>query len=162
MPALTIHFICTGNVYRSRLAEAYCASRRAPGIHVLSSGIRAGLGGDAPISPYAAEVLARYGLASFAAAYWRRTTAALVKASDMLIFMESEHQRFCEKWVNPARQRIEVWEIEDLGPVDQAMIAAKVDHTFAIIRQRTDALLASLRTEQPTEDLKPGRRQKIP
>jgi protein-tyrosine-phosphatase len=24
---MTLHFICTGNIYRSRLAEAYCASR---------------------------------------------------------------------------------------------------------------------------------------
>jgi hypothetical protein len=33
--ALTIHFICTGNMYRSRLAEAYCASRHVPGVQPL-------------------------------------------------------------------------------------------------------------------------------
>ena len=36
---MTIHFICTGNIYRSRLAEAYCASKRVAGLCVLSSGI---------------------------------------------------------------------------------------------------------------------------
>jgi protein-tyrosine-phosphatase len=144
VPAMTIHFVCTGNVYRSRLAEAYCASRCAPGIRIFSSGIAAGSGGDAPISPYAADVLARFGLDSYAAPGWQRTTAALVQSSDVLVFMESEHLRFCEDWIEPARQRIEVWEIEDVGPVDVAEIANKVQRTFGIIRQRTDALLAAL------------------
>jgi len=50
----TIHFVCTGNVYRSRLAEVYCASMSISGIRVISSGIAAGLDDDAPISPHAA------------------------------------------------------------------------------------------------------------
>jgi protein-tyrosine-phosphatase len=144
VPAIKIHFICTGNIYRSRLAEAYCASRCGPGIQVFSSGIAAGLNGDAPISPYAADVLAKYGLDSYAAARWQRTTAALVQASDVVVFLESEHRRFCESWIEPARQRIEVWEIEDVGPVDAAEIANKVERTFGVIRQRTDTLLTTL------------------
>lgn len=144
MPGMTIHFICTGNIYRSRLAEAYCASRSDPGVQVFSSGIRAGLHGDAPISPYAANVLAKYGLDSYAAARWQRTTAALVQASDVVVFMESEHRLFCESWIEPTRQRVEVWEIEDVGPVDAAEIANNVERTFGIIRQRTDTLLTAL------------------
>ena len=144
MPTPSIHFVCTGNVYRSRLAEAYCASRCIPGVHVFSSGIRAGLDGTASISPYAAEVLSKYGLTSHAAAHWQRTTAALVEASDVLVFMESEHRHFCEDWINYHRQRIEVWGIEDVGPLDAEMIAEKVGRTFAMLRQRTDELLTGL------------------
>jgi protein-tyrosine-phosphatase len=142
---MKIHFVCTGNIYRSRLAEAYCNSRGVPGIHVSSSGIRAGLEGDAPISPYAADVLTSYGLNRYAAAHWQRTSAELVRASDVLVFMESEHQRFCEGWIESMRQRIEVWEIEDVGPIDAAEIPKKVEVTFGIIRQRIDTLLTSLR-----------------
>jgi protein-tyrosine-phosphatase len=144
VPAVRIHFICTGNVYRSRLAEAYCTSRCVPGVYVSSSGIKAGLNGDASISPYAANMLANYNLDSYAAAHWQRTTAALLQASDVLVFMESEHYRFCESWIEPSRQRIEVWEIEDVGPVDAGEITSKVEHAFAIIRQRTDTLLTAL------------------
>jgi hypothetical protein len=43
------------------------------------------------------------------------------------------------------RQRIEVWEIEDVGPIDAAEIPKKVEVTFGIIRQRIDTLLTSLR-----------------
>jgi protein-tyrosine-phosphatase len=141
---MRIHFICTGNIYRSRLAEAYCASRCSPGVNVLSSGVAAGLNGDIPISPYAADILAKYSLTSYAAPHWQRTTASLVHRSDVLIFMEKEHRRFCEDWIEPERQRIEVWEVEDVGSTKASEIADKVDRTFGIIRQRTDALLATL------------------
>ena len=141
---MRIHFVCTGNIYRSRLAEAYCNSRGVPGIRVFSSGIRAGLEEDVPISPYAADVLTRYGLDRYAAAHWQRTSAELVRASDVLVFMESEHHRVCEKWIEATRQRIEVWEIEDVGPIDPAKIPSKVERTFGMIRQRIDTLLAVL------------------
>ncbi len=146
---ITIHFVCTGNVYRSRLAEAYCASKRVSGIRAMSSGIAAGLNGDAPISPYAAEVLAQYRLDRYAATRWQPTTAALVRVSDVLVFMESEHRRFCEKWLEPARQRIEVWEIEDVGPLAANEIASKVQRTFRRIQQRTDELLTTLDPAKP-------------
>ena len=144
MPGINIHFICSGNVYRSRLAEACCRSTCLPGTHVFSSGIRAGLETDAPITPYAAYLLNKYSLASYAAPHWQRTTAALVQASDVLVFMESEHRRFCQNWIEPARQRIEVWGVEDLGIVDAAEIPIRIERTFALIRQRTGALLTAL------------------
>jgi protein-tyrosine-phosphatase len=144
VPAVTIHFICTGNIYRSRIAEAYCASKCAPGTGVLSSGIAAGLNGVAPISPYAADVLSKYGLSPYAAKHWQPTTASLVRVSDVLVFMETEHFQFCKDWIEPARQRTEVWGIEDVGQIEAVEIPGKVERTFAIIRQRTDALLAAL------------------
>jgi protein-tyrosine-phosphatase len=143
-PFMRIHFICTGNIYRSRLAEAYCASCCGPGIHVFSSGVAAGSNGDFPISPYAADILTQYALTSYAAPRWQRTTAALVHASDVLVFMEPEHRIFCQDWIEPERQRMQVWDVEDVGPIPASEIAPKVDRTFAIIRKRTDALLATL------------------
>ena len=150
MAGITIQFVCTGNVYRSRLAEAYCASKCVPGVRVISSGIGAGLNGDAPISPYAAAVLAEYGLDRHAAARWQPTTSALVQASDVLVFMEDEHRRFCEKWLDPTRQSIAVWKIEDVGPMDVAEIPNEVQRTFRIIRQRTDELLTALGLAKPS------------
>ena len=149
MPVVRVHFICTGNIYRSRLAEAYFASRCGPEAPVFSSGIAAGLEQDIPISPYAAEVLARYGLDSYAAPRWQRTTEGLIRASDVLIFMEEVHLRFCEDWIDPARQRIEVWGIEDVGPIPAARIPEKVARTFGVICQQTDALLAALGFGEP-------------
>lgn len=140
----TIHFVCTGNVYRSRLAEAYCASMSVSGIRVISSGIAAGRYDDGPISPYAAEALARRGLLHYAAPHWQRTTADLVRSSDVVVFMESEHHRFCVDWIEPGRQRIEVWGVKDIDGLEAVEIPNEVERTFAIIRQHTDALIASL------------------
>jgi hypothetical protein len=67
-----------------------------------------------------------------------------VNACDVLVFMESEHYRFCENWINPARQRIEVWGIKDIGPIAAEAIPEEVGRTFMFIRQRTDVLLSTL------------------
>ena len=144
MLPVTIHFVCTGNVYRSRLAEAWCASRRIPGVHVSSSGIAAGRDSADPISPWAAAALNRHALLPFAAQHWQPTTAALVRASDVLVFMEPEHHRFCEAWIEPTRHRVEIWQIEDIGPTPADAIPNKVERTFTLIRQRTDTLLTAL------------------
>lgn len=142
--AMRIHFVCTGNIYRSRLAEAYCTFRCIPDVHVSSSGIAAGRDGDAAISPYAAEVLNEFDLGSFASTNWQRTTEELVLAADVLVFMESEHRRFCADWIDYGRQRVEVWEVADVGPIPEAEIPEKVQRTFEVIRQRVEGLLAAL------------------
>ena len=111
---------------------------------MTSSGIAAGRDGNAAISPWAAEILERYGFQSFAAANWQKTTEALIQENDVIVFMESEHQQFCDAWVDPGRHRIEVWDIEDIGPMDAGKIPDKVERTFAMIRERTDALLRTL------------------
>jgi len=141
---LTIHFICTGNIYRSRLAEAYCASSGGPGLHVYSSGIGTSLNRDVSISPYAARVLEERGLERFASPSWQQTTAALVRASDVLVFMERKHYCFCQDWIDPKRQTVEIWDIQDVGQADASGIVNQVKRTFEMIRQRTDVLLAAL------------------
>ena len=142
---MTIHFICTGNIYRSRLAEAYCVSKGVPGLRVLSSGTGAALHDGVPIAPYAARVLYERGLARFAAPSWQQTTAPLVRASDVLVFMEREHYHFCKDWIDPIRHTVEIWDIPDIGPIDAERIMTKVEQTFEMIRKRTDTLLSTLR-----------------
>jgi protein-tyrosine-phosphatase len=142
---MIIHFICTGNIYRSRLAEAYCASKGVPGLDVVSSGIKTALNGLVPIALYATNVLRAYGLERFAAPSWQQTTAALVRASDVLVFMEREHYQYCKDWVDSSRQRFEIWDIPDVGSeVGAAQIMTKVERTFATIRRQTDSLLTKL------------------
>jgi protein-tyrosine-phosphatase len=141
---MTIHFICTGNIYRSRLAEAYCASKGVQGLSVSSSGIGTKLNRGIPIAVYAVRVLRERGIERFAAPSWQQTTAALIRASDVLVFMEREHYNFCTDWLDPVRQTVEIWDIPDVGPVDAASVMTKVEQTFEMIRARTDKLLTTL------------------
>jgi protein-tyrosine-phosphatase len=142
---MIIHFICTGNIYRSRMAEAYCVSKGIPGLSVLSSGIRTALNGLVPIAPYAADTLRGHGLERFVSASWQQTTAALVRKSDILVFMEDEHYRFCLDWIDSSTQTVQIWNIPDIGSgVGLAQIRTVAERTFAIIKQQTDLLLAEL------------------
>jgi protein-tyrosine-phosphatase len=142
---MLIHFICTGNIYRSRLAEAYCASKQVPGLRVSSSGIMAAMNSDLPIAPYTARLLDQYGLKRFAAPEWRQTTPAMVQSSDVLVFMEAEHHRFCKRWIDSKRQKHTIWSIPDIGrQVGAGQLMTEVDRTFQLIRQRTDTLLTEL------------------
>ena len=134
---MTIHFICTGNIYRSRLAEAYCASKGVVGLYVSSSGVGTKLNRGVAIASYAARVLSERGIE-------QQTTAALVRASDVLVFMEREHYTFCKDWLDAVRQTVEIWNIPDVGPVDAPQIMTKVEQTFEMIKQRTDTLLTTL------------------
>jgi len=113
---MIIHFICTGNMYRSRIAEACCASKCLKGLQVRSSGIGTAFNGGGAISPYAAQVLHEYGIERFASPLWKQTTAASVRDSDVLIFMEPQHEQFCRAWIDYARHLVEVWNIPDVGP----------------------------------------------
>jgi protein-tyrosine-phosphatase len=97
-----------------------------------------------PIASYAARVLRERGIEHFAAPSWQQTTAALVRASDILVFMEREHYNFCTEWLDPVGQTVEIWDIPDVGQVDEARIMTKVEQTFEMIRQRTDTLLTTL------------------
>jgi protein-tyrosine-phosphatase len=142
---MTIHFICTGNIYRSRLAEAYCASKGVPGLRVLSSGIATGLNQGIPIASYAERVLHQHHLQRFATRSWRQTTAELIQASDVVVFMEREQYHFCMAWLDLGRQAIEIWDIPDVSQVSPAERQQEAEQTFRLIRRRTDTMLAALR-----------------
>ena len=114
-----------------------------------SSGIGTKLNRGSPIAPYAVRVLSERGIERFAAPSWQQTTAALLRASDILVFMEREHYNFCKDWLDPVRQKVEIWDIPDVGPVDAAQIMAEVEQTFEMIEQRTDMLLTALGFLQP-------------
>ena len=151
---MIIHFICTGNIYRSRLAEAYWKSKGVSGLDVVSSGIKTTLNGGLPIASYAADILRAYGLERFAAPSWQQTTAALVQASDVLVFMEREHHHFCMNWVDARRQKFEIWDIADVGSdVALADLMTKVERTYATTRRQTDSLLVKLASPTATKPM---------
>ena len=111
---LHIHFVCTGNIYRSRLAEAYLRSRHAPNIEVSSSGI-AIVPRTAPyISPIAAVLLDRDELAEYASLYPRQTSTEILSKTDLIIFMRDHHYWICTQNYNISTSHYEIWDIPDL------------------------------------------------
>jgi protein-tyrosine-phosphatase len=141
---MTLHFICTGNIYRSRLAQAYIRSKSIPGLSVISSGTHTSWNGGMSIAPYATEMLRSHGLEAHASPSFQQTTKVLIEGSDILVFMEREHHHFCKGWLDRRRQKIAIWNVPDIGPPPPE-IMVQVKRTFGIIRERADELLIAMR-----------------
>src|SRR5215510_2640772 len=94
-----VHFVCTGNAYRSRLAEAYLRAQQLEGVSVSSSGIRARIGYryNGPISWYALRLLQREGLLSFVSKRSRQTTRKDLCKAQLVIFMQPHHYAWVRK-----------------------------------------------------------------
>jgi protein-tyrosine phosphatase len=111
-------FICTGNYYRSRFAEAWFNFRKGPGLEdwrAFSRGLRVDL---APglISPHTLDVIREYGIPE--SAYQPEPVAlklADLAAADCVVAMKrDEHFPMMQQRFPDWAQRIRYWEVHDL------------------------------------------------
>lgn len=114
-----IHFVCSGNSYRSRLAEAYLKSKaQNKDVTVSSSGIRATVHrfGNGPICWYAMRLMKRHDLIEFMSWHERQTTKEILADVDLLICMRQEHLEFCQSL--GYKGKFEMWNIPDLNEME--------------------------------------------
>jgi protein-tyrosine-phosphatase len=125
-----IHFVCRGNVYRSRLAEAYLRSKQLPSVAVSSSGIEVAHD-NSPISWVSFRILQRNKLIPFMSPKPIQTTLERLYRADLVIFMEEAHVTYVREHFGYTSQVFQVWNISDiiLGDLD-----ATCDQDTAIIR----------------------------
>ncbi len=90
-----VHFVCTGNVYRSRLAEAYLRSKKLPNVDTSSSGIKAQEGRNGPITWYA-SIIKRNQLVEHLKNYWTQTTPQMLYEADIVVFMTDEQYHYAK------------------------------------------------------------------
>jgi protein-tyrosine-phosphatase len=141
---MKLHFVCSGNSFRSRLAEAYLNSKKIPALEVSSSGIQAKRNLNGPIAWYAMRIIKYNDLVNFMSDFWRQTTGEMIRKSDTVIFMEKMHYDFCRNFLAPG-QKYEIWDIED---VDNIKIEKESDNIkqseeiFAKIKESVDSLSA--------------------
>lgn len=109
---LSIHFICTGNIYRSRLAEAYLKSKKLPNLTVTSSGTKASLQHKGPILWYSLRLLYRNNLLHYMSLTWRNTLEQYITEADIVIFIGNNNYEFCKQQF-PTAKKFEVWDLPD-------------------------------------------------
>lgn len=150
-----IHFVCSGNAYRSRLAEAYFRSKISDSSVVASSsGIEANKHhlNNGPICWYAMRLMKRHDLIPFMSWREHQTTKSSLKNVDLLICLHQDHLDFCKHKLG-YKGSYEVWHLPDLNqlpefiPSTQPGIETDINHiqlteqTFALITQKVDNLL---------------------
>ncbi len=111
-----IHFVCRGNVYRSRLAEACAKAIKNERIIATSSGISALV--DNPgiqLSSYAKFAASKANFVYKLSRHKVQTTNNLLAAADIVVFMNQDIYRDAQLHfvLNPASCL--VWDIDDMG-----------------------------------------------
>ena len=109
-----IHFVCSGNTFRSRLAEAYLKSKKIKGFDVSSSGVRAHENRNGPITWYGARLMKRHALVSYMSNSWTHTTPKQLQDADIVIFMDKKHHHHSRRDLGFTGKRYQIWNIPDL------------------------------------------------
>lgn len=153
-----IHFICVGNVYRSRLAEAYFNFCEVAGIKAISSGIHAQNDSAGPICWYSERIILNNALVSFMSAHWKQTTRYLLETSDLNIFMDQSVFDVARNSLGYFGTNYRVWDIPDFeckshkDPKDaeayDIKLMEKSEATYILIKQNIKDLIEELRMSQ--------------
>jgi protein-tyrosine-phosphatase len=148
---MVVHFVCSGNAYRSRLAEAYLNSKKIAGVEVVSSGIMADRNFvNGPIAWIAERIIENNDWVEFMSLSKKKTTPEMIAKSDLLIFMEPLHFEYCQQYMDLGRQKYEIWDIQDIDKLipdyfdrsfEKDIEEMKISEaTFEKIKQKIDAL----------------------
>jgi protein-tyrosine-phosphatase len=152
---MKIHFICRGNTYRGRIAEAYLNSKLIKDIEVSSSGIEAEGNLDGPICEYTKEILKKHKIFQFAKESWTQTSKTELEKQDLIILMSKHHFDYCKNKLNFCPKRYEIWNIKDVSGTlskvemhDLRKVTECVENNYSEITQKVDDLINRLQGEK--------------
>ena len=147
-----IHFVCSGNVYRSRIGEAYFNSKAPEGMKATSSGIaaienRLTFG---PIVWYAMRIIFNNDLVPFMSFAQQQTTREVLEQADIVVFMQDIHYFYARDILQTEPKKSLVWNIGDVHGQDfsemsqedrEKTIIETTEKTFSHIKNQVDRLL---------------------
>lgn len=145
-----IHFVCTGNIFRSRLAESYLLAKNLPNVSVSSSGTKANKQTKGPISWYTLRLLFRNNLLPYMKISWTQTTKQILQSQDYIICIGQGNYDFC-KSLMPNHQHMISWDIPDFDDkhlnnkpfnlVREGMYLKRSEAIYARIIRNTDRFI---------------------
>ncbi|HWY78931.1 MAG TPA: hypothetical protein VNW29_01095 [Candidatus Sulfotelmatobacter sp.] len=149
-----IHFVCTGNAYRSRLAESYLNSKQIPGVIVSSSGTQAKkyYPENGPISWVAMRLIQIHKLIPFMKPMSETTTENMLSQADIIIFLNKPHYEYARQHLGYNKTNYEIWNILDLDDFpdvevirqDEKLKIEVTEKTFEDIKHKVDHLARNL------------------
>jgi protein-tyrosine-phosphatase len=152
---MKIHFVCSGNFFRSRLAEAYLNSKRIPTIAASSSGLisEQEYNNNGPISWYAMRLIKNNNLIPFMKKLPDQTTPSTLASSDFVIFMTEANYLYAKEHFGFDKDTYEVWDIADLDQFNDNQIDLNTEterikateKIYVTIKEKVDGLIRKLR-----------------
>jgi protein-tyrosine-phosphatase len=145
-----IHFVCSGNTFRSRLAEAYLRSKKIKGLKVSSSGVLAYQNKNGPITWYAARLIKNHSIVPFVSHTWTHTNKRILNSADIVIFMDKKYFHLV-KTIGFTGKKYQIWKVPDLEDLgfdtetigdhkEELKRMKATDKIFDGIRKRVDRL----------------------
>lgn len=139
-------FICTGNYYRSRFAEAvfnYRAVQRSLPWRAFSRGVAIHLA-EGPLSPHTLRALneRKIPLSHTGPDRCQISEDDLRQASRIIALKETEHRPYLERMFPAWAKRIEYWHFHDIDFVEPAVVLPEIE-------KRVEGLVESLIPKQP-------------
>lgn len=142
---MTVHFVCMGNVYRSRLAEAYLNSLGLPHVKASSSGVQASQNLWGPIGSYTVPLLEADGILKYTAPHWTQVDQSVIDSADIVICVNREvYSHLKANYRLPMRTFI--WDITDINKLvprwqyQTDEVRAVTRRTYRHIKTRVDEL----------------------
>jgi len=121
----TIHFVCRGNTYRSRLAAAYLYTLTDERFVVSSSGVAAEHSSIKTCEPYALATAQKHGLTHGIDMPKTQTTTRLLQDADVIVFMNKDvYDDACKAYTFDTRKAI-VWHVADIAAAKKAEVLAQ-------------------------------------
>lgn len=142
MEKIKIHFVCRGNIYRSRLAEAYLKSFQNPKWVISSSGIDAEKQKTIHTSPWAEATAIQNGIAQWLTGTNTKTVQADLDDSDLIVFMSDDVYRDVQKTYTFNEDKSLVWHVKDRQNWPTTMPARQKRYgTFRQIKRNANTLI---------------------
>jgi isopentenyl-diphosphate delta-isomerase len=141
-----IHFVCRGNVHRSRIAEAYAKSLRGDEWDISSSGIVAAANyAENFLSPWARIFGNQYKISQWFSDHRTQTTSKILRDNDVIVFMKEDVFRDANMKYDFNQKARVVWNVkdrEDWG--DKLRLRDKRQRTFRTIKRHVDQLIRDI------------------
>ncbi|MDH5533241.1 MAG: hypothetical protein OEX81_02310 [Candidatus Pacebacteria bacterium] len=131
-----IHFICSGNAFRSRLAEAYLKSKiKKTNLKISSSGINANKYslGNGPICWYSMKLIDKNNIIKYMSWKEKQTTKEIINDVDLLVGMSEDHIKYCQKKLGFVGKTIN-WNIPDLNEMKEYQLIEDNQNDLKIIK----------------------------
>jgi protein-tyrosine-phosphatase len=152
MADMRVHFICNGNAYRSRMAEAYLKSLHTD-LQVVSSGAIADqnrIRNDPVVIEFTDNFLRQQGVKAELPLHPAQLTQKMIKSEDVIIIMNKIVERNIRQAGIDMPHNVRVWDITDVDEQDEenGEVLGIEDHTakmFEEIKYEIDLLVRELK-----------------